>query len=203
MSSLPGFTQISPESTEGLRQPQVLQVGTAADYIPFEYRSPDTEADEIIGFDIDIANYIARQLGFELQWQDIPFDQLLPSVSSGELDFAIAAITPTIERAQTLEFSEPYYESRHALISRRSDPVRTLTDINGKRVIVQSGSVQESLLLQRVGLDIEVTSVGTLNEIVSAIREGMADTAIVEELVAEAYLENNPTLEMDVLGELE
>ena len=203
MATLPGFTQVSPAGDEDTLQTQVLQVGTEADYIPFEYRDPVSGADEIIGFDIDIANYIAQQLGLELQVQDIPFEQLLPAVASGELDFAIAAITPTIERAQALDFSDPYYESRHALISRRSAPVRTLSDIVGKKVTVQSGSVQESLLLQRVGLNIEVTSISTLNEMVSTIREGLADVAMVEELVAEAYLENNPTLEMDVLGELE
>ena len=206
LGSLPGTAQGEPaESTEGSFQPQVLQMGTEADYIPFEYRDPAADPDDIIGFDLDVANYIAQQLGLELQIQDTPFDELLPAVQSGDLDFAIAAITPTLEREQYLDFSAPYYESRHAFISRQSDPIRTLTDIVGKKVIVQSGSVQESALLQRVGtgLNVEVVAVETLNEMITAIRDLQADVAIVEELVAEAYLENNPTLIMDVLGELD
>ncbi|MEO0769117.1 MAG: transporter substrate-binding domain-containing protein [Cyanobacteria bacterium J06649_4] len=203
-SASPGLAQAeTSESSEGNFSVTTLQVGTAADYIPFEFKEPGE--DKIIGFDIDIATYIAQQLGLALQIQETDFEQLLPAVAAGELDFAIAAITPTLEREQTLDFSEPYYISRHAFVSRQSDPIRTLTDIVGKTVIVQRGSVQETALLQEVGtgLDVDVMAVATTHEMMRAIRELQADVAIVEELVAVAYLENNPTLIMDVLGELE
>ena len=200
----PGVAQSETvESSEGSFSMPTLQVGTAADYVPFEFKEPGE--DEIIGFDIDVATYIAQQLGFVLQIQDAEFGQLLPAVAAGELDFAIAAITPTLAREQTLAFSEPYYISRHAFVSRQSDPIRTLTDIVGKTVVVQRGSVQETALLQEVGtgLDVDVMAVATTNEMVTAVRELQADVAILEELVAVAYLENNPTLIMDVLGELD
>lgn len=95
LASLPGSAQsVSPEAS----LQQTLLMGTEADYVPFEYRAPSERSSEFIGFDIDVANYIAQRLGFTLQIQELAFDQLFSALQSGELDFAIAAITPTADR---------------------------------------------------------------------------------------------------------
>lgn len=82
--------------------------------------------------------------------------------------------------------------------------MRTLADLPGNRIAVQQGSVQEQALQRQIesGLAVEALSFSRVNQMVTAVREGRADVAIIEELVAEAYLENNPTLVMDVLGEI-
>lgn len=202
--SLPGVAQSGLPQVDA---PLTLVMGTEADYIPFEYRYPSEPAGEVVGFDIDLANQIANELGATLQIQEMPFDQLFPALQSGELDFAIAAITPTEDRQQFVDFSNPYFESRHALVSPRTRPVRTVTDLRGERVVVQQGSVQETEALRHLstglGLEIQLFALPTVNEMITAVREGNADVAITEELVAEAYLENNPTLVMDVLGEID
>ena len=178
-----------------------LRVGTDADYIPFEYR--DTPSSDIVGFDIDIAKYIAAQLDFTFDIHEVPFEQLLPELQAGELDFAIAAITPTPSRRVNVDFSIPYFEARHALISQRTHPVRTSADLSAKRIAVQQGSFQEQTLITEVesGAEFTILPLERMNDVVSAVRDGDADVAIAEELVAEAYLENNPTLVMDVMGE--
>lgn len=185
-------------------QMQTLTMGTEADYIPFEYRYASDPPSGIVGFDIDIANRLSERLGFTLTIEERNFDALLPALQAGELDFAIAAITPTDERRQVVDFSEPYFETRNTLVSRRSSPVRSLSDLPGKRVAVQHGSIQEQALTQQMqaGLDVEVRAFGQINEMITAVREGQVDAAIVEELVAEAYLENNLSLDFDVLGEV-
>lgn len=199
---LPSFSQVT-DLTPSL-QAETLVMGTEADYIPFEFRYAAEPESGIVGFDIEVAKAIADRLGFTLQIQEWDFDALLPAVQAGEIDFAIAAITPTPERRQYLDFSEAYFESRHALVSRRSDPVRTLMDLPGRRVAVQRGSIQEQAALKLVqdGLALDVQSFTQVNEMITAVRNQAVDAAIVEELVAEAYLENNPTLELDVLGEI-
>ncbi len=181
-----------------------LLVGTEADYIPFEYRYASESASDIIGFDIALANIIADRLGLTLTVQDRPFEELLPALQAGELDFAIAAITPTPERRQMVDFSVVYFESRQALVSRREAPIRALADLPGNIVAVQRGTIQEQTAWQLLndGVDIRVQTFERMNDIVSAVREQSVDVALIEELVAEAYLENNPTLELDVLGEV-
>jgi polar amino acid transport system substrate-binding protein len=181
-----------------------LLMGTEADYIPFGFRYASEPASNIIGFDIALANIIADRLGFNIVVQNRPFEELLPALQSGTLDFAIAAITPTPERQQMVDFSEVYFETRHALVSRWEMPVRTLADLPGKTVAVQQGTIQEQVVLQLLddGMDIRPQIFQYTNDIITAVRELEVDVAITEELVAEAYLENNPTLEFDVLGEL-
>ncbi len=206
----PGLTQSTAPTVAQRTASTSVIMGTEADYIPFEYRyaserrgnSADTE---IVGFDIAIAEYIAERLDLKLKIEEREFAQLFSALQRKELDFAIAAITPTDIRRRYLDFSEPYFESRHAMVSRRSSPVRTARDLPGKRVAVQAGSMQEQVLKEHVaaGLDVEVVSIGHAKEMVSAVREGQVDVALLEELVAEAYLENNPTLELDVLGEID
>jgi ABC-type amino acid transport substrate-binding protein len=189
--------------TNGIAQ-STLVMGTEADYIPFEFRYASEPASDIVGFDIAVANAIADQLGFTIAVEERPFAKLIPGLQAGELDFAIAAITPTPERLQFVDFSEVYFESRQALISRRSNPVRTVTDLPGSTVAVQRGTIQEQAALQLLndGVDIRIQTFEHMNDIVSAVREQSVDVAFIEELVAEAYLENNPTLELDVLGEV-
>lgn len=197
--TVPAFAQ-SDQLTQS-----TLRVGTEADYIPFEFRDPSIQTnDNIVGFDIALAQIIAARLGVTITVQDRPFEELLPALQAGELDFAIAAITPTPERRQLVDFSEVYFESRQALVSRRSHPVRTLTDLPGNTVAVQRGTIQEQMALHLVeeGVAIQVESFESMKDIVSAVREQDVDVAFIEELVAEAYLENNTTLELDVLGEI-
>lgn len=198
---IPAFP-VAAETTETAQK--TLLMGTEADYIPFEFRVASDPPSGIIGFDIALAQLIAERLGLEIEIQEQTFDSLLPALQAGDLDFAIAAITPTPARLELVDFSIPYFESRQALVSRRTSPIRTLADLAGTRVAVQTGTLQAEVAQQLIteGVAIEVQSFERMNDIISAIRTQTADVALVEELVAEAYLENNPTLELDVLGEL-
>ncbi len=202
LTPLPGLSQtVAPgQITPGA----TLTMGTEADYVPFAYQYADDPPSGIVGFDIEVARAITQRLGLDFTLQELPFETLLPALQAGELDFAIAAITPTPERAALVDFSEPYFESRLALVSRRSHPLRTLSDLAGATLAVQSGSIQQQLALELQGAvgDIEIQAFDHVNDMIAAVRTQAVDAAFLEELVAEAYLENNPTLEFDVLGEL-
>ena len=82
----------------------VIKVGTCADFAPFEYM----ENDKMLGFDIDLMNYIAARIGYGVEFVNMPFDKLIPAVISGEIDCAISAITATDERESVVDFTRPY-----------------------------------------------------------------------------------------------
>ena len=72
-------------------------MGTSADYPPFEF--VDTaKGEEIIGFDIDLANLIGEKLGFEVKVENIDFNGLIPAIQAGKVDFVLAVVTPNPER---------------------------------------------------------------------------------------------------------
>ena len=72
-----------------------LVVGTCADYPPYEWHLVQDGEDKIIGFDIDIAQAIADELGVELEVQDMDFDGLIPALSTGKIDMIISGMNPT------------------------------------------------------------------------------------------------------------
>ena len=82
-----------------------VKIGTEATFAPFEFTN---EKSEIIGFDIDIIKSIAAEEGFDVEIVNMPFDALVPSVLTSQLEGAIAGVTITEERAQRVNFSDPY-----------------------------------------------------------------------------------------------
>jgi len=88
-----------------------LTVLTSSGYEPYEMVD---ESGELIGFDIDLMEAIAEELGVKLVWQDVNFDGILASLQSKTADLAIAGISPTEERALTVDFSNVYYSVRKA-----------------------------------------------------------------------------------------
>ena len=78
-----------------------IRVGTSADFKPFEYYD---ENDKLIGFDIDLMNYVGERIGFDIEFVNMSFDKLIPAVISGEVDCAISAITVTEERDRIIDY---------------------------------------------------------------------------------------------------
>ena len=92
-------------TTSGAREVEgIIKVGTCADFAPFEYM----ENDKMLGFDIDLMNYIAARIGYGVEFVNMSFDKLIPAVISGEVDCAISAITATDERESVVDFTRPY-----------------------------------------------------------------------------------------------
>lgn len=92
-------------TTSGAREVEgIIKVGVNAEFPPFEYM----ENDKMLGFDIDLMNYIAARIGYGVEFVNMPFDKLIPSVVNGEVDCAISAITATDERESVVDFTRPY-----------------------------------------------------------------------------------------------
>ena len=91
-------------STGAREVEDIIKVGVCADYAPFEYM----ENDKLVGFDIDLMNYISARIGYGVEFVNMSFDKLIPAVISGEVDCAISAITATDERESLVDFTRPY-----------------------------------------------------------------------------------------------
>lgn len=90
----------------------VLQVGSCLDYPPFE----SIEGGDEVGFDVDLAEEIAKRLGLTVEWVRADFDTIFTAVASDQFDMVAAASTITDEREEVVDFSDPYYNSRQALV---------------------------------------------------------------------------------------
>lgn len=92
---------------------QPLIVGMELNYPPFEMT--DTRG-KPTGVSVDMAEALGKFLGREVQIQNIPFDGLIPSLKTGKIDLIISSMTATAERAQSIDFSEPYLKTGLCLL---------------------------------------------------------------------------------------
>ena len=95
---------------------QTLRVGTHPTFAPFEF--VDSEGTPI-GFDLDVINAIAKVNGDEIQIESMPFDGLIPSILTGNLDLIISGMTITDERKKRVDFSKGYYNSKLSIIIKK------------------------------------------------------------------------------------
>ncbi len=161
---------------------------TAAEFPPFETRN---EAGEIIGFDIDLANMIAEELGMELQIEDMKFDGIIGSLQAGRADMAIAGMNATEERKQNVEFSKDYYSDGQIFISQPDSEIKSLEDLKGKTVGVQLGSIQaEGAEKLAKEYDFEVKTLDDVGIVVQEILSNRVDIGYMDKAVAEGYIES-------------
>lgn len=112
-------------------------VGTEPAFPPFE----STENGELIGFDIDLMNAIAQKAGKTVEFESLPFDGLIPGLQGGSIDAAISGMTITEERAQTVDFSDPYFDAGLAIaVQDSTTDITSLDDLEGKKIAVQIGT---------------------------------------------------------------
>jgi len=84
----------------------ILKFGTAAVTEPFSFVDG---SQEVVGFDIELATYVAKKLGMQLEVVNMDFGAMIPALISGKVDMIGACITVSDERAKSVLFSEPYY----------------------------------------------------------------------------------------------
>lgn len=131
-----------------------MRVGTEPSFPPFEFTPEGTN--DLVGFDIDIMNAIAKESGFEVEWQPLPFDGLIPAVLSNTIDAAISGFTMNEERKKRVAFSEPYYTAgQNIMINKKdADSIKGYADLEGKTICVQIGSVGAQLAAEVPRADI-------------------------------------------------
>jgi polar amino acid transport system substrate-binding protein len=117
---------------ERIRRAGRLVVATYPNYPPLTYRDPGTNAR--LGFDVDLADAIARELRLAIDWQEMPFVQFFPSLATGRIDLAIDGISDLPARRGPLDFVNYLRTGAQFLTLERNVAIRAPTDLCGKRV---------------------------------------------------------------------
>ena len=148
-----GFTSLADDQTalERVLVKGKLVVATDAAWPPFEYM----EGENVVGVDLDIAKDIADGLGVDLEIINVSFDSLSMYLENGEADLALAAITVTEDRADAMEFSEPYCESsQYIVVKEDNDDVKSIDDLAGYTVGVHLGTTGDFLISDEVNMGV-------------------------------------------------
>ncbi|MEW4222462.1 transporter substrate-binding domain-containing protein [Rossellomorea marisflavi] len=181
------------ETTTG--DPKKLVMGTSADYKPFEF--VDTaNSSKIVGYDIDVANMIADELGYEVEFKDMEFSGLITALKTKQVDFVMSAMSVKPERKKNVDFSDVYYTAEDMIISTKESGIKSEKDLDGKTVGVQLGSIQEDAAKSLAkSMDVKVESRDRIPELIQDLQNGRFDALIIENTVAKGYLDKEDSLQ--------
>lgn len=172
-----------------------LYVGMECGYIPFNYTQSDDANGAVKisnapgyanGYDVMIAKRIAEELGKELVIMKYEFNSLINAVQAGTLDFIIAGMSPTEERLEVIDFSDPYYESNLVIVVREDGPyanATTLADFRGATIVAQQGTFHD-VALQEQAADYGInrgTPMDSFPMMTAALSVGTIDGYVAEQ----------------------
>ncbi|WP_163195639.1 transporter substrate-binding domain-containing protein [Clostridium thermarum] len=187
---------VSTNDSENTEAKTKLVLGTSADYPPYEFYATIDGKENIVGFDIDIAKEIAKDMGLELEIKDISFEGLLGALASDKVDIVIAGMTPTEKRKESADFSKIYYNATHGVVMKKeaATQVKSLGDLNGKVVGVQQGSIQAEMVHEKVTNAKEIKEVPKITDLILMLQTGKVDAVVMEKPVAESYSKTNSSI---------
>lgn len=190
---------------------QTLIVGTSSDNPPYEFNN----GGKLSGFDIEVMQAIANELGYQIVFKDLEFPSLIPAIKTGKLDLAIANISPTEERRQNVGFSDIYYRESLALVYL---PNTTPPDnLKGLKVGVQFGSSYQQALEKKQATqdNFSIAARSSLVTLIEDLQHHRIDvllttqahaarvTSNLPELAAtEFHLEGAPLVESAIIAEV-
>lgn len=157
-------------------------VGVKYDTKPFGYLN---EKQQLEGYDIDLARQIAKSvLGDE---NKVEFRQVTPSnrilsLNSGHIDMIIATMTITPQRQAVVDFSIPYYVAGQAILVPQDSKIKSMNDLNGKRVIIVFGSTAEKNL-RSIAPEAVISGYKTYTDAYSALKRGRADAITSDDTI--------------------
>jgi len=175
----------------GLIQEGQLLVGTDTPFPPFEIGQPP----DITGYDIEVMNAIADNLGLEVTYQDTAFDTIFRDVAQGQFDITAAATTITPERQQKVNFSDPYYEAQQALVVPTGSDIASVDDLAGMVVGAQDATTGEEYANDQTDAA-EVRGFPEGPDATAALTTGQVDAVIIDQPVAVDAVEKQGGVEI-------
>ena len=160
-----------------------IEVVTEPYFAPYEFiDSAKTGSEQYVGSDIEMAKYIAEQLGVELRIVPLEFSAVLSSVTEGKYDLAISALAYTPERAEAMIMSSGYNfqaTEGYGLLVREEDAGKypDVASLKDAVIVVQSGSLQELFVTTQVPEYKELKRVSATTDGFLMVQEGKADVA--------------------------
>lgn len=157
-------------------------VGIKYDTKPFGYINKNHQ---LVGFDVDLAKCIAKALlGNEnrVEFKSVTPSNRILALNSGQVDMVIATMTITNPRRMVVDFSRPYYVTGQSILVPRGSKIKSMSDLNGKRVIIIFGTTAEKNL-RLIAPEANIIGFKTYTSGYNALKNGMADAMTSDDTI--------------------
>jgi ABC-type amino acid transport substrate-binding protein len=167
-----------------------LKVGMILAFEPQMYRD---ENDEPAGYDVELVQMLAEDLGVELEISDLEFEALIPGLLAGQFDMVSAGLVGRPERLEQLWFTCPYVPYRQVVVINNESGITSLNDVNSADLTVTAliGSTAANLVSTQFP-DAELLELDQAPAFLE-VASGRADAIVVEEYLAIPFVAENPT----------
>lgn len=190
-------TCLIADKLDDIKQSGILKAGVKYDFEPFGFLDQD---EKVIGFDIDLLKYIAKDLGVTLQMQQVTSKSRIPMIENNTIDIAAAAMTHKVKRDSTIDFTISYFFDGQALLTRKYCKKRKATGFNGKEVGAIEGATSGENL-KKIAPKVRIIYFKTYDEAIIALQKGEID-AITTDLVWCSVQAKKSNGEFKVLNDL-
>lgn len=185
LSACPSGGPVAADALDKVKARGTLIVAMDVGYDPFEVLDPQGE--QPVGFDVDLVKAFAEDLGVEVEFKNVAWNSIVGVLQTGKADVIVSGMSVTPERAQTVDFSTPYYYVGQVVVKRKGDErITSLEDLNHEGMIV---AVQESTTGEQA-----VRKAAPQAELLRFAKTDMACMAVIQEK-ADAVVFDRPYLE--------
>lgn len=184
---------------------KVLRVGMECGYAPFNWtQSNDANgavkiagaAEYAYGYDVIMAKKLAASMGYELEIHKIEWDGLAPAVNAGKIDAAIAGISITSKRKESVDFSSVYYNASIVALTKKDSAfaqAKNVTDLKGAVATSQLNTIWYELIKQIPDADIK-PAIDNVPGMIVALTSGKIELLVLDKPTAMAAAFANPEL---------
>ena len=166
-----------------------IRFASSATYPPFESMDANNQ---IVGFDIDLANALCKQLQANCTFTNQAFDSLIPALKFKRFDAVISGMDITPERQKQVAFTAPYY-ANSAVVIAPNGKYKTLADLKGKRIGMENGTTHQKYL-QEKHPEITTVAYDSYQNAILDLKNGRLDGVFGDTAVVNEWLKNNPNL---------
>jgi polar amino acid transport system substrate-binding protein len=171
---------------EEIKKTGKIVIASEGAYPPFNFFQGPT----LTGFEIELADAMARKMGVAVEWRALSFDALLAGLRQDRWDMVIASFGITDERSKAVTFTNPHYCSGGVIVAK--DPaIHAPKDLAGKVVAVQTGTTYLENVQKLPGLK-EVKNFPKDTDARSALLNGRVDAWVSDRFVVKAAIEQDP-----------
>lgn len=178
-----------------------IVVGTNATFPPFESQ----DKGELVGFDMDLIRAIGEVQGIEVEIQHMSFDALVASVQQGKIDAAIAGMSITPERLESVDFTDAYFNAGLVVaVQSDNNDIQGPEDLKGKVLGAQSGTIGAAYCDKVAGED-PATQVKVFKDIGVAFMElnkGGVDAVVNDHPVTLNYISTTEDANIKMVGDI-
>ncbi|WEX74230.1 transporter substrate-binding domain-containing protein [Sinorhizobium numidicum] len=138
------------ETLDRVAEKKAMVVATNSGWPPQSYLD---DSNELVGFDIDVSREIAKRLGVEVSFETPDWATLTGGHWQGRYDLGVGSVTPTKPRAQVIDFVGVYYYSPYVYVLHKDSPAKSVADLNGKVIGVETATTSEDFVRRQLEID--------------------------------------------------